>query len=82
MNLVKDYLCRFDVPDAEGLFLRVKEDSEPMESSNEQSLILGGLWPGNIRIGEPNGDSPTMGIVDREFSGRGRETHVTIAGSP
>ena len=79
---IERHLQKFDIPDVKELYDRAIEDFQPTDSNaEEQSFVLGDLTPGAILLNELSDlEEPTrLGVIDWEFSGRGRGMHGDMA---
>ena len=77
---VERHLSKFDVSDAKELYERIVEDFQPTDSIGEQSFVLGDLTSGAILLGDLlSGEHTPLGVIDWEFSGRGRGMHGDMA---
>ena len=76
---IERHLQQFDILDAEELYNRVIEDFQPTDGAEEQSFALGDLTPGAILLGDLYEESTPLGVIDWEFSGRGRGMHGDMA---
>lgn len=61
-------LKRFDVLDASSLYRRVESDFQHDDRIEEQSLVVGDLWPGGILLGKADAPGDLLGVVDWEFA--------------
>lgn len=69
---IRDYLTRFNIPDAHSLFSRVLADYQRDGLPMERCFALGDFTPGAVLLAASgDGDQP-MGIIDWEFSGVAR----------
>lgn len=77
---VERHLSQFDISDGKELYERIDEDFQPTDNAAELSFVLGDLTPGAILLGDlfSKGQTP-LGVIDWEFSGRGRGMHGDMA---
>ena len=79
---IERHLQKCDIPDAKELYDRIVEDFQPTDSSAEEpSFVLGDLTPGAILLDDlsDSEESTRLGVIDWEFSGRGRGMHGDMA---
>lgn len=76
---IKRHLEKFDILDAKELYNRVVEDFKHADGAEEQSFVLGDLTPGAILLGNMSEVPTPLGVIDWEFSGRGRGMHGDMA---
>lgn len=76
---IEHHLRKFGISDAKELYDRVIEDFQRTDSAEEQSFVLGDLTPGAILLGELSEEPTPLGVIDWEFSGRGRGMHGDMA---
>lgn len=61
-------LKRFSISDTSQLYRRVESDFQREDRSEEQSLVVGDLWPGGILLGKADAPDVVVGVVDWEFA--------------
>lgn len=76
---IEGHLRTFHIQNATELYTRVIEDFQRTDSIDEQSFALGDLTPGAILLGNLSDEPTPLGVIDWEFSGRGRGIHGDIA---
>ncbi|MCJ1429514.1 hypothetical protein MMC29_007429 [Sticta canariensis] len=65
---VEACLKRFNIPDASQLYRRVESDFPRENRMEEQSLVVGDLWPGGILLSKVDAPEDVLGVVDWEFA--------------
>lgn len=61
-------LKRFNISDTSQPYRRVESDFHRENRTEEQSLVVGDLWPGGILLGKADAPDFVMGIADWEFA--------------
>lgn len=72
-------LKRFNIPDASQLYRRVESDFRRDNKIEEQSLVVGDLWPGGILLGKVDALEDVLGVVDWEFASLDRGLNGDMA---
>ena len=76
---VEACLQRFNISDASQLYRRVESDFQRENRIEEQSLVVGDLWPGGILLGKVDAPEDILGVVDWEFASLDRGLHGDMA---